>query len=201
MYEQSAKWNMFYRELEPAKRREMFDELQMTEPDDGANEYRKRLLEARYTDPKEPEREVDHFLWQCLNLPYLYKSAKLMSFGSKKEVKKVLDALCAGEAKEYGESGEKAFYWEMRNAAGRYFSTCGGRNYRRKFFGLLSASEEEQVLQTCKDAWEMSCGIARRVGLEDEMKVFCQAVRDEYTTVDDGAAARFEEYDKEHTKK
>ena len=201
MYEQSARWNAFYQELEPKKRLAMFDELQMTEADDGANEFRKKLLEERYTDPKEPHREVDRFLWQCLNLPYLYRSAKLLSFGSKKEAQKTVDALLLPQAAQYGEAGERALYWEIRNAAKRYFSTCSGKSYRRKFFGLMSASEEEQVYQTCRDAWEMSYGVARKVGLEDEMAVFCQAVRDEYAATGDKAAERFAEYDKTHAKK
>jgi hypothetical protein len=192
MYEQSAKWNMFYQELEPKERQKMFAELQMTEPDDGANELRKKLMDARYKDPKDDTREVDNFLWQCLNLPYLYKRAKVMKFGVQKEVRKGLQDLCLDQAAEYGEAGEKAVYWEVRNAIKRYFSTCTGSHYRRKVFGVMAASEDEKKIQILKDAWQMSYGIAGIIGLEEEMKLYCQAVRDEYSTLDEGAAARFD---------
>ena len=37
MYEQSAKWNMYYQELNPGERKRLYEELKASEPDDGAN--------------------------------------------------------------------------------------------------------------------------------------------------------------------
>lgn len=59
MYEQSAKLNMYYREIDPGKRKQLLDELCMTEEDDGANEYRRHLYELRHVDRKDPAHEVD----------------------------------------------------------------------------------------------------------------------------------------------
>ncbi|MFA6847630.1 MAG: DUF6553 family protein [Lachnospiraceae bacterium] len=198
MYEQSAKLNMYYREIDPGKRKQLLDELCMTEEDDGANEYRRHLYELRHVDRKDPAHEVDLFLWNCINLPFIYKSKTLFMSGPIKEVRKIMKDMGAAESSEYGDAGEKAFYWEMRNTMKRYLSTCDDKNYRRKLFGLMSASDEDRIVQTCKDAWEMSYGIAGRLHLEDEMKVFCKAVEDEYSTIDDGAAARFAEYSQNH---
>lgn len=197
MYEQSAKWNAFYMETEPDKRLEMFNELCMTEPDDGANEYRKILLDKRYKNPKDPKAKVDNYLWQCINLPYLYKNTKLFTKSHIKELKKVWKDMGFDEVSEYGEVGEKALYWEVRNMARRYFGTCNDKGYGRKLFGLVSANDDERTIHMCKDAWTMSYGLADKLMQEDMMKVFNQAVKDEYCTVDDGAADRFAGYEKE----
>ena len=77
MYEQSARWNEYYREPEPRRRKEQLDILCMTEPDDGANEYRRMLFKARHVDEKQPGHEVDRFLFNCLSFAQLWASAKL----------------------------------------------------------------------------------------------------------------------------
>ena len=51
MFEQTAGWSEYYRELEPKRRRVLLERLCAEEPDDGANAYRRILFEARHTDP------------------------------------------------------------------------------------------------------------------------------------------------------
>ncbi|MDD2213822.1 MAG: hypothetical protein PHR21_04695 [Oscillospiraceae bacterium] len=192
MYELSSQWLQFYQELSPAARRQLFETLQINEPDDGANELRLKLLKTRYQDPRHPEHEVDNLLWQCLNLPYLYKRGRYFKKSAAKEVTKTFRELSLNEALSYGEAGEKAVYWEVRNAVRRYFSTCQGEHYRRKVFGVMRASEEERQNQILKDAWQMSYGLAHRLGLEAETALFCQAVRDEYATLSADAGSDFD---------
>lgn len=192
MYEQSARWNEYYRELEPQRRREMLAELIASEPDDGANAYRQRLFEARCVDPKAPGKLIDRFLFQCVNFMELYRSAKLFRRGAAKEVRRELRNMRFDEAVPLGEAGERALYWEIRNAAARYFRTCDSPGYNRALFGLVASGAVSKQDRMCRDAWQMSTGLARRVGLEDEMALWTRAVLDAYAAADPDAQARLE---------
>ncbi|MCR5304104.1 MAG: hypothetical protein K6E33_06025 [Lachnospiraceae bacterium] len=199
MYEQSAGWNEYYRELEPKRRKELFEKLISEDEDDGANEFRKRLFETRYTDPKNPGQEVDRFLWQCVNFIFLFKTMRIFVKSTKKEVLKAAKELCIEDAAPFGDAGTKALYWEFRNTLKRYFMTCESSSYRRKMFGLMSASDEEKTWQKCLDAWQMSRGVSLKFGVSEELALWNEAVRDEYSCQDPEALARYESYDREQT--
>jgi len=181
MYEQSARWNEYYRELEPERRRKLFDELTMTEPDDGANEYRLALFKARYEDEKTPGRYVDRFLFQCVNFGQVYKSARIFRKGAKREIEKtVREVMLFDGAPAYGEAGERALYWELRNAAARYFKTCTSPEYGRALFGLLKSGDVNRKERMCRDAREMSADLSERLGLARELRIWNEAVRDSW---------------------
>lgn len=197
MYEQSARWNEYYRETDRKRRLKMRNQLFMLEPDDGANEYRKKLYECRYINPRDPEAEQDLYLWHCVNFSELGGSARLFKGRARKEILEALKQMGFSEMPEYGPEGEKALYWEIRNGVKRYFETCKDTGYRRQLFGLLSTTEEDRLRQMCKDAWNMSVGIAVHYGLEEELKLWKQAVQDQYFATDVEAAERFRKYDEE----
>lgn len=193
MYEQPAKWNECYSELDPKKRREMLETLCMTEPDDGANEYRLRLYKVRHIDEKSG-REVDRFLFQCVNFIYLYNSSRLFRRSAEKEIRRTFKELLFEEASIYGEAGERALYWEIRNTALRYLSTCNAPGYNRAFFGLVRSNESGRKERICKDIWRMSRGLAQRVGLKDYMRVWNDAVVHAYLASYEGGAALLSVY-------
>ncbi|MBO7711732.1 MAG: hypothetical protein J6S83_14780 [Lachnospiraceae bacterium] len=187
MYEQSARWNEYYRELEPEARRRLFDELTMTQPDDGANEYRMALFQARYVDGKTPGKYVDRFLFQCVNFGQVFKSARLFRKSARKEVERTLDGMLFDGAAALGEAGERALYWELRNAAARYFRTCQSPDYGRSLFGLLKSGDVNRQERMCRDAREMSVDLSERLGMEKELRIWNEAVRDSYFACEPGA--------------
>jgi hypothetical protein len=73
-----------------------------------------------------------------------------------------------------------AFRMEVRNAVRRYFDTCKSDSYHKKFFGIQHSTADEKETQRCLDTWRMSVGVANRLGLNEEMALFCQAVDEEY---------------------
>ena len=199
MYEQSAAWNEYYRELEPPRRRELLEKLISEEEDDGANGFRRRLFESRYTDPKRPGQTVDNFLWQCVNFIFLFKTMRLFYRKDRKEVLRGIEILCIREAADFGDAGRKALYWEFRNTFRRYFKSCESSSYRRKMFGLMSASDDEKTWQKCLDTWQMSRGVSLKFDLSDELAIWNEAAKDEYSCQDPDALKRFEDYDREQT--
>ena len=194
MYEQSSGWNEYYRELDPSARRALLDRMQMSEPDDGANEYRIRLFQTRYVDEKKTENWVDRFLFQCVNFIQLYKSMGPFRKSARKELKKALGEMLFEDAGLYGEAGEKALYWEIRNASARYFKTCESSGYGRSLFGLLSSGEVNRMERMCRDTWEMTEGLEDKYEMAGDMKIWSRAVKDSFFASGAGAEAAYYRY-------
>ena len=67
------------------------------------------------------------------------------------------------------------------------------REKAASFFSIFY-NEEDRKKRSCADAYEMSIGLARRLALDEEMALFSDAVRDEYSCYDAAAAERLEDY-------
>lgn len=201
MYEQSSKWNTYYMELEPERRLAILEELFMTQPDDGANEYRRLLFSRRYEEPRTPGKYVDRMLFQCANLTQIYKSSRIFKRSAKKEIKQIWEDFLFEVAGDYGEPGEKALYWEIRNASARYFKTCLSDSYGRTLFGIMKSGDLNRQEKTCRDAWEMSEGVSARLGEGERMRIWNMAVRDSYFMSDANAKDRWETFIRQVTQK
>lgn len=205
MYEQSAKWNSYYDEIDPAKRKELMNDAMMNEADDGANAMRLKLFNMRYVDPKNSEY-IDRFLWQCVNLTLVYKATHIFKSAGERDLKKALKELgfdmiseaIAAADDDTREALEKAYYWEVRNTVKRYLATTQNGAYRRKFFGLVSANDEERGVQSLKDIWEMSVGVSVKYHMEEEMKLWNSAVYDAYIVSEADGISNFRQYDEAH---
>ena len=190
MYEITPAWNEYYRELEPEKRAQILERLLIEEPDDGSNSFRKRLFSLRYLNGDDPKPSVDRYLWQCVNFVQLYDTSRIFRKNGRKETQRFLFENGYYEVSSAGPEGEKALYWEIRNAAKRYFKTCSGTEYRRALFGLLSPGSGDQKRQMCLDTWKMTEGIAQRLELSDTLVLWTSAVMDEYRLTDPQAEDR-----------
>ncbi len=190
MYEISPAWMLYYQELEPELRAQILERLLEEEPDDGSNSFRKLLFSKRYLKGDETKPSVDRLLWQCVNFTQIYGTPFLFKNSGRKEVSRFLSENGYDEALAAGPDGERAMYWEIRNAAKRFFRTCSGTEYRRVFFGLLNPGSEDQREQMCTDTWKMTEGIGKRLGLSDRLALWTKAVLDEYRLTDPSAEER-----------
>ncbi len=201
MMEWSAARREYYRELEPERRRQLLEKLLSSEPDDGADEYRARLFQTRYVDEKNKGQYVDRYLFQCVNFIQLYKSAAVFKRSTLKELKETIDQLLFNEAALYHEAGENALYWEIRNAAGRYFKSCDSPSYGRSLFGLLTSGSVNRTERMCRDAWEMTEGLTAKYGMQDQLRIWNRAVRDSLFACTPGAEAAWEAFSANGKKK
>ena len=193
MYQMSPAWQEYYIQLEPDRRAHLLRHLLKEEEDDGANAFRQRLFSLRHMEEGKTEPSVDRYLWACVNFVQVYSTSRFLKRGGRKEVEQFLDRYGYREAAASGERGEAALYWEIRNAAKRYFKTCMGSEYRRSLFGLLSPNGSDQKKQMSLDVWKMTRGLEIRFGMREELKLWTQAVQDEYLLTDPSAASRLEE--------
>ena len=193
MYQMSPVWQEYYIQLEPDRRKELLHRLLKEEADDGANAVRQKLFSLRYMEEGKTEPSVDRWLWACVNFVQVFSTSRFLKRGGRKEVEQFLDSSGYREALSAGERGETALYWEIRNAAKRYFKTCMGSEYRRALFGLLSPNASDQKRQMCLEVWRMTEGLEKRLGMQEELKLWTKAVQDEYRTTDPSAPARLKE--------
>ena len=152
----------------------------LTQPDDGANAYRELLFAQRYVDPKRKDGYIDRFLFLCVSFIQIYRSSGIFKGSGRKEIAKTWKEQHFDDSTGFGEAGERALYWELRNASARYFKTCQSPSYGRALFGLIQSKEGNRQRKMCQDAWEMSAGMAQRLEREQELKIWTDAVYHSY---------------------
>lgn len=179
MYEIHESLTEYFAELDPKKRLEILDSLSDAEGVDC--EFLRELYHDRYSDHENRGRKnVDWWLWRCICLQQLYNRGGFFKRFRKREVAAILQELRTDDTQHTA-----YIYHEYRNTAGRYLSTCKSGNYASKFMGFRQASDDEKVLRACRDIWEMSRGIAKAEGVEEQLRVWCEAFRDEIFEYDD----------------
>ena len=183
-------WEEYYSALDPVDRGRFLEKALKEIPDDGGNALRKKLFALRYLEKDSLKPSVDRYLWQCVNFVQLYNTSRFFKKSGRKEVLAFLDGYGYSEAAGAGSAGESVLYWEVRNAAKRYLKTCTGTEYRRSLFGFLSPKEADQRNHMCLDVWKMTSGLEKRLGLQQELKLWTMAVQDEYRAFDPSAAER-----------
>ena len=184
-------WAVYYQELDPEKRLAILNEY--ADPENPTDVFRKKLFSERYEDPKNPKRRVDTWLWKCVYLPGIYKRRRIFVKPLRHEVEQTLKELHLTELEEMSAEQREALYLEYRNAARRYLTTCKGDRYGSSLFGLKKAEEDDQKVLAAEDIWNASLGIARAVGLEEQMKLWCDALYEELLVYDPRAQKRYEE--------
>ena len=126
MYQIGECWKEFYKELDPDRRRELYKTAVQESEDDGANALRRELMEQRYTDPRDSSHKVDNFLWNMVILPGYMRPMYFIKAIGEREIKGIIRDLSLEDAQEWDESKRAAAYWEYRNTAARYLTTCEG---------------------------------------------------------------------------
>ena len=170
MYEIDLRLKEYFDELDPKRRLEILE----AHAEDDDKIFLRELYHDRYSDHENKGRKnVDWWLWRCICLQILFGRGKLFRKFRDNEVRKILDELRVNDAHK------NFLYHEYRNLARRYLSTCKSDGYASRMMGLKKASDEEKILKACSDIWQMSAGIAKSSGLEDEMRLFIEAFHDE----------------------
>ena len=180
MYQIGECWKEFYKELEPDRRKELYKTAVQESEDDGANSLRKELMEMRYTDPRDSSRKVDNFLWNMVILPGYMRPMYFIKAIGEREIKGIIRDLGLEDAQEWDESKRAAAYWEYRNTAARYLTTCEGPSYAKKLFGTMHSTDEEKLAKTAKDFYSMAVLVPAKYGVEKELELFIRALKDAF---------------------
>ncbi len=181
--DENAMIAQYFEELDPQKRHDLLETI-----DKDKESFRRELYKKRYEIRRKPYRIADLWLFKCVYLPGLYKR-KFLKKATLREVNLTIDEFFLRE--KLSEENRHELYLEFRNAVRRYLSTCKSAKYGSSFFGLKKASDDEKLERTTLDIWKMSRGIARVYGLEEELKLWCQACYEELISFDKSCEQRF----------
>ncbi len=187
----------YYAILDPSKRKEVLKAYIDAFPEDKLNTLRKELWTLRYTDPKTKTDSVDLFLWQCVNLLYIYKTSGMVLFNKSgtKEILKLRTTMGYEQAQKYGSEGQKILYQEFLNATQRYYQVCSrDKHYRKKLFGIAVMRGDEYQKKLTQDAWRLAQGLKEKFNINKEMEPFCKAAKDAYFKFEPQAEKLWEEY-------
>ena len=180
MYQIGECWKEFYKELDPDRRRELYKTAVQESEDDGANALRRELMEQRYTDPRDSSHKVDNFLWNMVILPGYMRPMYFIKAIGEREIKGIIRDLGLEDAQGWDESKRAAAYWEYRNTAARYLTTCEGPSYAKKLFGTMHSTVEEKLAKTAKDFYSMAVLVPAKYGVEKELELFIRALKDAF---------------------
>ena len=173
MYNLPENLKKYYAELNPSARLEILEQL----PENEEKNFLRTLYNERYSDHEHKGRKnVDWWLWRCICLIQLYNRGGFFKNFLRNETEKISRELFFTDNYE---THRKFFYHEYRNTARRYLSTCDSPNYASSFMGFHRASDEQKIRRACKEIWEMSAGIARKVNALEKFSLWCEALRDE----------------------
>ena len=180
MEEKEALRMAYFAELDPELRGELLERYGEANPQDADTDLLRKLWTLRYTDPKNAKQRVDTFLWQIINLMCLYRLSNFFSKGTEKEIDAAMETLGFSDAAGYGDAGREVLYLEFRNAAQRYFETCDNKSYGKKLMGIVTMSENQRRDKMTREVWQLTEGLSGRFETNDDMALFCKAVRDEF---------------------
>lgn len=184
----------YFRELSPRDRRLMFEEIKCT--DKKTMSFCENLYHDRYTDPKDPERSVDNWLWKIVYLPGLYSKRGFLRRALSHEAEATIRDLHLENAGDYDDIEKTLLYLEFRNAAKRYLSTTKNDRYGSKFLGLKKADPDEKVRKAAEDIWRASRGLALASGETEKLEIWCAALRDELIQYDKSCESYYNELDR-----
>ena len=184
----------YFRELSPRDRRLMLEA--MDGQDRAAVGFCEMLYRDRYSDPKDPERRVDNWLWKIVYLPGLYSKKGLLKKAVRNEAEAAVKDLRLEDAGSYSDTEKTLLYLEFRNAAKRYLSTTKSDRYGSSFLGLKKAGAEEKLRKATEDLWRASRGLAVASGETERLEIWCAALRDELIQFDKDCEAYYAELEK-----
>lgn len=187
LYLENADWSPYYKEVDEKKRKVILERLLEEVADDGANDLRKQLYDARYVDPKKPGKRVDRGIWEMVVMPSYMSGFIASKSRIRKFIRTSLINLGINEEIRESELFTSTVYWEIRNIARRFYSTCNSPKYGRKFFGITESSWEEKQVRCGRDVWIMAEVVAEQFDMKEEMQIFSDAVIDEFYLVSEEA--------------
>ncbi|MCR5108620.1 MAG: hypothetical protein K6B28_10715 [Lachnospiraceae bacterium] len=192
-----AIYNGYYRETDQEKRKKILNDIEEEINSLGSTDavyeltFVKQLYDLRYHIKKKGIGQSDNFLFQCLNLPYMYRNALIPWFMLKKRLNEISVSLGLDKYLTYNDIEKKALNREFRNTAACYIKTCDNGSYK-SLLGLVQSDEATRKKHMIADFYDMTTGFSRKFSAEEIMKPWNDAMKEELFLTSEEYRSMFE---------
>lgn len=172
----------YYREADPKKRRNLLEQEIETGTDSEANQIRKEIWEARYSEMDEVTM-ADGYLRFWMAMEFNRKAANKW-FGVKgavKEIRKELNSVKFQELQQKSDLHRELLYRECCHLVRLYIDLCKtDRSYNSMLAGIITIKKEDVTAKIKRDIYETAVCLPRDLGMEEELSLLTKAAREIY---------------------
>lgn len=172
----------YYREADPKKRRNLLEQEIEAGTDPEANQIRKEIWEARYSEMDEVTM-ADGYLRFWMAMEFNRKAANkwLGVKGAVKEIRKELNSVKFQELQQKSDLHRELLYRECCHLVRLYIDLCKtDRSYNSMLAGIITIKKEDVTAKIKRDIYETAVCLPRDLGMEEELSLLTKAAREIY---------------------
>lgn len=178
----------YYRATKPRKRRELLEQSIQAREDPEKNAIRLELVSLRYPEQKNGSaaEPVDALMrvWMYMEFNKNASKSRFHKKAGRKEIRKNLDEIQFTQILNKSELHRELLYEEICHMLKLYMSLCEkDKSYRNTFFGLLTMNDDSFREKLRSDVYETAVLLPRRLEMQEELKIFEEALREVYPQV------------------
>lgn len=188
MYEIDYKWQVYYDERNPHKRKALLAELSGGEEELPANDLRRKLFDRHYKD-LDRQQPIDLYFRHMFDLLDLGRHAPFLPSTAMKRIRRDLDGFGFDLIADYGDEGRTLLYHELRNGVTRYLWTCTSDDYGR-VLDMIKLPLQQKKNRMSGDLNAMTHDVVSRYKTQqkpqiaDDMDLFVRAAEDAWAEFD-----------------
>ena len=173
----------YYRETDPAKRKELLEQAIAEEGATEENQARREIWDARYSMKSDLGGQADGYLkfWMTIEFNRTSGNRWFTSKGARKGLQKELDQVHFHELAAKSELHRELIYRECEHLVKLYMDLCQtDKSYNTTIFGLIHIKEDSAKAKVQRDIRETAVELPANLGMEAELGIITRAAREIY---------------------
>ena len=173
----------YYRETDPAKRKELLEQAIAEEGATEENQARSEIWDARYSMKSDLGGQADGYLkfWMTIEFNRTSGNRWFTSKGARKGLQKELDQVHFHELAAKSELHRELIYRECEHLVKLYMDLCQtDKSYNTILCGLVTMKRDDVKSKLQRDIYETAVKVPRELDMEQELALLTRAARKVY---------------------
>lgn len=170
----------YYKETDPAKRRELLDQIIAEEGNTEENQARKEIWDARYCMKSDLGGQADGYLKFWMTIEFNRSSGNRLfgSKGARRDLQKELDQVHFRELAQKSDLHRELVYRECEQLVKMYMDLCQtDKSYNTILCGLITMKKEDVKAKIQNDIYETTVKVPQTLEMEEELALLTKAAR------------------------